>query len=217
MTERKMMWSPHSYKYDVNNGIFKANEPGKSQYEELEEKDYNGGDGFMMPPLNKILDTPFGNFILDDDLNPYKEFEFWVGHTNFDITGSIEDIINTTPGVEALQLISRYRFVIGIGKLFAFADVRALLQQKLCGTSVDVKNILARVDSLKSDFETAEYPDWAIYVFPNGEIDFCYLEPSQKNLEEFKQKKDLLVNSQALSHGKLFIHESPRTTLIKEE
>ena len=156
------------------------------------------------------METPLGYFILDDALNPYKQFEFWVGHTNFDITRSVADTIMACPGVEVFELLSRYRFIIGIGQLFAFQDVRANLQQQLCGTSVDLKNITARVDTLKKEFVEGEYADWALYVFPNGEIDFCYLEKDHKNIEEFEHKKKLLQESQIMSKGQLFLHEPNR-------
>lgn len=50
-------------------------------------------------------------------------FNFWVGHTNFDITESIAKILEQTEGVESLDIITRYRFRIGIGKIFTDRDV----------------------------------------------------------------------------------------------
>jgi len=210
MTERKMKWSLHSYTFEPNGGTFK--EKTHSEYEEIEDKEY--GQEFQI--TNRILDTPLGLFIADDDLNPYKQFEFWVGHTNFDITQEVKDIIMSTPGVEVFELITRYRFIIGIGALFAFAEVRASLQQQLCGTSVDFQHITSRVNELKKTFAEGEYEDYAIYIFPNGEIDFCYLDKDKKNLEEFQLKKKLLIESQDLSKGQLHLHE-PREPVTETQ
>ncbi len=215
IVERKMAWSQHSYKFEPNQSIFKVNDPGKSQYEDRENEEYGAAEALIHLP--KLLDTPWGNMIHDDDLNPYREFEFWVGHTNFDITQEVFDVLNSAPGVEALQLISRYRFIIGVGKLFAFQDVRADLQSRLCGTSVDTNNLVNRIESLKKEFTEANYLDWAIYVFPNGSLDFCWLEPDSSNIDEFSHKKDLLIKLKAMSNGQYIQYESIREAIPQEE
>jgi len=46
------------------------------------------------------------------------KFNFWVGHTNFNITKPIVKILDSTDGVETLELVSRYRFRVGIGTAF---------------------------------------------------------------------------------------------------
>ena len=67
--------------------------------------------------------TPFGLIPYDETNNLNSMFNFWVGHTNFDITAPILKIIEKTPGVEILDIFSRYRFRIGIGKLFTAGSV----------------------------------------------------------------------------------------------
>jgi hypothetical protein len=47
-----------------------------------------------------------------------KIFNFWMGHTNFDITKDIVDTIEETSGVESLDIFTRYRFRISVGKAF---------------------------------------------------------------------------------------------------
>lgn len=72
---------------------------------------------------------------LTDDLlsqvNMLVQFDCWVGHTNFDITKNIKDTLNTAEGVEILKVNSRYRFFIGVGKMFDFKDVRTNIEEKL--------------------------------------------------------------------------------------
>jgi len=58
-------------------------------------------------------------------------YDCWVGHTNFDITEEIKDIINRTKGVEILKVHSRYRFFIGVAKMFDFKDVRHSIESTL--------------------------------------------------------------------------------------
>ena len=59
-------------------------------------------------------------------------FDCWVGHTNFNITNSIKKALEESEGVEILKLTSRYRFFIGVGRMFDFTDVRQDIEEKLC-------------------------------------------------------------------------------------
>ena len=64
-------------------------------------------------------------------VNMLAQFDCWVGHTNFDITNNIKDTLDTAEGVEILKINSRYRFFIGVGKMFDFKDVRTNIEEKL--------------------------------------------------------------------------------------
>jgi hypothetical protein len=52
-----------------------------------------------------------------------KIFNFWTGHTNFSITPNIANIIESVDGVETLDIFTRYRFRIAIGKIFNSGEV----------------------------------------------------------------------------------------------
>jgi|TARA_B100000519_G_C14161730_1_gene399661 hypothetical protein len=58
-------------------------------------------------------------------------FDCWIGHSNFDITESIKDKLEKTSGVEVLKIQSRYRFFIGVGRMFEFQDVRKNIEKTL--------------------------------------------------------------------------------------
>lgn len=66
----------------------------------------------------KMIATPMGLIPIDDHTSASKIFNFWLGHTNFDITPYIAAIIEQTDGVETLDVFTRYRFRIGVGKAF---------------------------------------------------------------------------------------------------
>ncbi len=70
-----------------------------------------------------IMATPMGIFPMPEP--DTSSFDFWIGHTNFNITGPIFNILERAIGVESLDLFTRYRFRIGIGKAFWSEDVRA--------------------------------------------------------------------------------------------
>lgn len=70
----------------------------------------------------KIISTPMGLIPIDSNMTN-KLFNFWTGHTNFDITKKIKDTIESTEGVETLEIYTRYRFRVGVGKAFNDSDV----------------------------------------------------------------------------------------------
>lgn len=66
----------------------------------------------------KVISTPMGIVPYNEHTACSKIFNFWVGHTNFNITAKIAKVIEESEGVEILDIFTRYRFRIGIGKLF---------------------------------------------------------------------------------------------------
>ena len=58
-------------------------------------------------------------------------YQSWIGHTNFNITPTVKDQIEKIEGVEILEVMSRYRFFVGVGKMFEFSDVRKKIEHKL--------------------------------------------------------------------------------------
>lgn len=71
----------------------------------------------------KAIITPLGIIPYDENNSASKIFNFWIGHTNFDISKSISRLIEDTEGVETLDIFTRYRFRIGIAKLFKPSEV----------------------------------------------------------------------------------------------
>jgi hypothetical protein len=71
----------------------------------------------------KAIATPMGIIPYTENTASGKIFNFWVGHTNFDITHKISDLIENVDGVEILDIFTRYRFRIAIGKAFVDSKV----------------------------------------------------------------------------------------------
>ena len=68
---------------------------------------------------------------LIENINLVTNFDCWMGHTNFNITEEIKSALDQTEGVEALKICSRYRFFVGIGRMFDFKDVRKNIEQTI--------------------------------------------------------------------------------------
>jgi hypothetical protein len=73
----------------------------------------------------KVIASPMGLIPYNEYTASGKIFNFWVGHTNFNITNTIVSTIEKCGGVELLDIFTRYRFRIGIGKCFTDSDVMA--------------------------------------------------------------------------------------------
>ena len=65
----------------------------------------------------------------------------WVGHSNFKLTEDFYKIIGDSAGVEALDILTPYRFRIAIGKMFVDRDVmktvRDCMVEHISGQSKD--------------------------------------------------------------------------------
>jgi hypothetical protein len=90
-------------------------------------------DATLLPEKNIILSkqlsgqkfmiTPMGVMPVTENTESGKIFNFWTGHTNFDISTNVATIIERCDGVESLDIFTRYRFRISIGKVFKESEV----------------------------------------------------------------------------------------------
>lgn len=83
-------------------------------------------DGHVRKHLDKpvkVIASPLGLIPYNEYTASSKIFNFWIGHTNFNISQDIANIIEESDGVELLDIFTRYRFRIGIGKCFSDNDI----------------------------------------------------------------------------------------------
>jgi len=94
-----------------------ASEVDEDEYEEKHETPEQ--EAFFLPK----------NFY--ETISLMSRFDCWIGHTNFNITTSVKNKLNEVDGIEVLNVNSRYRFFIGIGKMFNFSDVRKNIEEAI--------------------------------------------------------------------------------------
>lgn len=92
------------------------------EYEEEQPMESQMISGKKSLPI-RVMATPMGIIPVTENTASGKIFNFWVGHTNFNISKRISDIIEETEGVETLDVFTRYRFRIGVGKAFSDSEV----------------------------------------------------------------------------------------------
>lgn len=74
-------------------------------------------------PMETLVTTPLGFTSLTNQNLLSSYFNFWIGHTNFDVVKEYENLISAVQGVESFEIYTRYRFRIGVGRLFQTGKV----------------------------------------------------------------------------------------------
>ena len=120
----------------------------------------------------KIIHTPMGMFPEDSILKPSDRWDCWLGYTNFDITNKIADTIENVAGIEALNIIGRYTFFIGVAVLFDIKEVRRDIEESLCEyTEEEIlsdKELVKTVNLVKKQLQSVDY--WSIQVGPGERL-----------------------------------------------
>lgn len=76
----------------------------------------------------RVISSPMGLIPYNEYTSSSKIFNFWVGHTNFNLSSEIVSIIEDCDGVEILDIFTRYRFRLGVGKCFIDSEVMQKIQ-----------------------------------------------------------------------------------------
>ena len=71
----------------------------------------------------RTIITPFGVLPITEKTRASNYFKLWGGHSNFKLTEDFYKVIGDSAGVEALDILTPYRFRIAIGKMFVDRDV----------------------------------------------------------------------------------------------
>jgi hypothetical protein len=79
----------------------------------------------------RVIASPLGLIPYNEYTASSKIFNFWLGHTNFNISENIKNIIENVSGVEILDIFTRYRFRIAIGKCFNDSETMATISTSI--------------------------------------------------------------------------------------
>lgn len=133
---KKIMWENWNEKeIELVEGSTLDNFIMNEEIEEENEQILSAMDAAMPSILDiqpQVIHTPFGVVPSDSVLKPSDRWQCWMGYTNFDITNQISNKMKVINGVEALRIMSRYTFCVGVGKLFNFTSVRKEIENAIC-------------------------------------------------------------------------------------
>jgi hypothetical protein len=110
--------------------------------------------------------TPMGIVPVHESNLPSRLFNFWVGDANFDLTRKVVREIAKVPGVECLDVFSRYRFRIAVGRAFKDRDVRLAID-RLVEPPTPEPPSRDPLMAMRANLSRA-FPFWAIFRLPNG-------------------------------------------------
>jgi hypothetical protein len=113
------MLTQQSFKDIINGEIDDGDIDGDFNDKPIDEQSQHqhGPPAFLKRPI-KLIMTPMGVIPMTEYSTPGKIFNFWTCHTNFSITPEIYKTIEETDGVETLDVFTRYRVKVGVGKAF---------------------------------------------------------------------------------------------------
>ena len=146
---------------------------------------------------NRIIHTPICPYPEDSLLKPSNRWDCWIGHTNFEITASILSKIENIEGIEALKIMGRYSFFIGIARLFDIKDVRKKIESEICNYTeqeiLSYKEIKKTVNLVKKQLQSSDY--WSILVSPEGEVEYISSNEMNKTYLDGLNKLIVLKNN----------------------
>jgi hypothetical protein len=118
----------------------KWTDPFGEDIEEAQWNDYGDEDGEISDQqeilknkkMVKVISSPMGLIPYNEHTSSAKIFNFWVGHTNFNLSKGIASEIEKCNGVEILDIFTRYRFRVAVGKCFNDSDVMSEIKSLIC-------------------------------------------------------------------------------------
>lgn len=167
-------------------------------YQDIE----NGVEKFKANRPIAIIASPIvGTVPIMPHAVPSKTFDFWIGHTNFDITPLEKAILEEIEGVETLDIVTRYRFRVSVGKAFKSDEVKSTIQQILYGESDEFDpQIMQKIHDLRQELEL-KHKFWFILVTPNGNMDYI---TSEEFSHEFRSKFNIYEETREQVGGLIF-------------
>jgi hypothetical protein len=182
-TRKTIAWESWNAKLEgLQQESIDENEPTYLENEHIQSSELVPTEMFITPP--RVIHTPLGVYPEDSLLKPSDRWDCWIGHTNFDITNNVASRLDSdVDGIEALKILGRYSFFIGIGKLFDIAQIRKDIENLLCiYTEQEVLNDKDRrvtVDLVKEQLESKKY--WSLFVSPEGEVNYVVSDKMDKH------------------------------------
>lgn len=197
----------------------KWKDPMLSNYDETEWPGYDLDENGDKIPIHTakqqpVMHTPHGMLSVVGSAFASNAFDFWTMHTNFDITDGLAHAIELVPGVETLEITTRYRARIGFPRsgLFKSIDVKlgiestiheifhAQQNQQLVGLELEAAE---KAMGVRDDLEK-KYEHWALWIVPNGSVEVL---GTDKIDEQYNDKLQLLVQAQEHVGGRLLTSE----------
>jgi hypothetical protein len=113
LNEPKIIWEKWTDPYNINsdNDLDWSGDEDKNFYDTIKQE------------KNNVLLTSMGIIPYNEHTDCCKIFNFWIGHTNFNLSNRVIEIIQKIDGIETLDIFTRYRFRVSFGKAFVDREI----------------------------------------------------------------------------------------------
>lgn len=218
----KIVWEAWIDPYHSNAGDFGMsstdNQDSISETQEPEDawKGDTKTESLLGINFKKVVGTPYGLLSITEDTLVSSKFEFWIMHTNFDLTPQIIQKIESIPGVETLEVYTRYRVRIGFPKSGLFSTTITKYAIEMLVQELNIEKIQGILRNIEQEFDSikmSEFQDiyskistkdkWSVYICPNGSMDILVADPNQ---HETYQNKLLVLNDTHIMAGGILIN-----------
>lgn len=128
---KKIIWQKWADPFGSDDNEDFDHDPYTGKYEDDEEDERPNETVINKTQGVRVIATPMGIIPMNENTMSSKLFNFWMGHTNFDITKRVADTIERTEGVETLDIFTRYRFRISVGKAFDDSEIMRKINKRV--------------------------------------------------------------------------------------
>lgn len=179
---------------------------------------------------SKILNTPLGVISVGGPAFISRYLDVWVIDFNFNVTEDIVLKIKDIPGVEALQVMSRYKLRVGFPKsgLFNIPSIKDEIEKVIFSNdenvAIQMDKFISQLFGNKINFGeirkpiSDKYDMWGIYVLPNGNFEIIILqnwddtiphttEEKKPDIIEFNNQIKVYTTLQGLIGGRLITNK----------
>jgi len=142
-----------------------------------------------------FFNGPFG---IESAIDPFgftKNFKFIIAHCSFNISDSLYKRIVTTKGVDFFKLLSRYRFIISVGKAFDPKNVMTEIEDRVYANQ-EHSDVPEVVQTLMDQLD-----EFCCYISANDELHLTTPED-----DNYTSKIEVFKESQEKYGGRIFRH-----------
>ena len=203
---KKIAWESWNAKVDLLASVNPIQEVEEEEYSADQMSQFPLDAGFILEQ-QRVLYTPIGPYPEESMLKPSDRWDCWIGYTNFAVTNKISNILNKDiEGIEALKILGKYSFFIGVAKLFDISDVRKNIEEALCvyteSEILSNEETQETVDLVKDQLKNNKF--WSILVSPEGKVeyivsdcmDMVYLDGLNNLIERKNEIGGIILRSQ---------------------
>lgn len=178
-------------------------QPGADEEADEEFLEFSGEFSNTNNPFAKtpVIIGPMGIIPVGDNNNIGKIFNFWIMHTNFNISEVVLNTLQAIDGVESIdtQTMTRYRVRLAFGRLFDAMEVKREIEETLCKKQ-DTRNINDLIETT-ANYLSSRYKFWAVLRTKDGQLSTLYDNKDKEGV-------DLLVSECVNLHNMEVVRRS---------